>query len=253
MLIIENGSKAKQLVTSFIELRDDPFTQLWLNHSYPVFCVVTYNETKTNPICVALLHKIDFDPLHIFDNPVLLDYIYTMTEYRRNNYAYNLLRKIMKKNKLIGFCRNDASAKLFVKCGFSYHPDKHWMVRFPPIAQPKLMSDIPKTTMTKLEQMADKSEQLWAVCQKNYGCDGLPDPTNWLYNQDSMRTMWESIKESQHNNNAFMNIIMFNNSYSEYMDFMYNNYPVGFGNEMRKCYKEKQTTGISNFILHHFP
>jgi len=137
MLIIENDSKAKQLVTSFTELCDDPFTQGWLKETYPVFCVVKYNETKTNPICVALLHKIDFDPLHIFDNPVLLDYIYTMTEHRRNNYAYNLLRKIMKKNKVVGFCCNDESAKLFVKCGFSYHPNKHWMVRFPALSNTK--------------------------------------------------------------------------------------------------------------------
>ena len=115
------------------------------------------------------------------------------------------------------------------------------MVRFPPITQPKLMSDIPKTKITKLEQIADKAEQLWVVCQ-NDGCDELPDPTNWLYNQDSMRTMWENSKESQtNNNNAFMNLILNNsNSYSQYMDFMYNNYPAGFGNEIRKCYKEKK-------------
>ena len=234
MLVIENGSNAKQLVTTFIELCDDPFTQRWLKETYPVFCVIKYNETKTNSICIALLHKIDFDPLHLFDNPVLLDYIYTMTGYRRNNYAYNLLRKIIKKNKVIGFCCNDESAKLFVKCGFSYHPDKQWMVRFPPFAQPKLISNISKTKMTKLKQTADKAEELWAVCQDD-GCDGLPNPTNWLYNQDSMRTMWESSKETQ--NNIFMEL-MFNNSYSQYMDFMYNNYPPGFGNKIRKCHKE---------------
>ncbi len=100
------------------------------------------------------------------------------------------------------------------------------MVRFPSIAQDKLMSNIPKTKMTKLEQMANKAEQLWAVCQ-NDRCDGLPDPTNWLYNQDNMRRIWETSKESQNNN-----------SYSQYMEFMYNNYPLGFGNEIRKCYKE---------------
>uniref|UniRef100_A0A6C0HT70 Uncharacterized protein n=1 Tax=viral metagenome TaxID=1070528 RepID=A0A6C0HT70_9ZZZZ len=153
MLIIENGIKAKQLVTSFTELYDDSFTQRWLKETYPVFCVVKYDETKTNPICVALLHKIDFDSLHIFDNPVLLDYIYTMTEHRRNNYAYNLLRKIMKKNKIIGFCCNDESAKLFVKCGFSYHPDKQWMVRFPSLSNTKTKELLNVKSKLELQKM----------------------------------------------------------------------------------------------------
>ena len=95
MLIIENGNKAKQRVKSFVELRDDPFAKGWLQETYPVFCVIKYDETKTIPICIALLHKIDFDPKRIFANPVWLDYIYTMTEYRRSSYAYSLVRKII--------------------------------------------------------------------------------------------------------------------------------------------------------------
>jgi len=133
MLVIEKGDKAKQLVKKFIELHNDSFTQQWLEETYPVFCIIKYDNAKTHPICIALLHKIDFDSFHIFDKPVLLDYIYTMIKYRKNGFASNLIHKIINKNQIIGFCCNDESTRLFVKNGFSYHPDKQWMVRYPPL------------------------------------------------------------------------------------------------------------------------
>ena len=129
MLIFEN-SKAKQIIRNINELANNPFIELWLKETYKVFCVIKYDKTK--PICIALLHKIDFDPLYIFDKPpLLLDYIYTFPEYRRQNYACKLIIKLIQKNKIIGFCFNNESIKLFVKCGFSHNSND--MVRFPPL------------------------------------------------------------------------------------------------------------------------
>jgi hypothetical protein len=129
----EFGTEAKRFIYNLIDLKDNPFIQQWLQETYPVFCVIKYNEENTYPVCFALLHKMDFDPLNIFDKPVLLDYIYTMPKCRRNMHAYKLLIRIIKKNKVIGFCCNDESEKLFIKCGFSYHPNNQFMVRFPPL------------------------------------------------------------------------------------------------------------------------
>jgi GNAT superfamily N-acetyltransferase len=115
MLIFEKSNKAKQIIQNIQELSNNPFIQLWLKETYEVFCVIKYHNT--NPICIAVLHKIDFDPLHKFNKPpLLLDYIYTFPEYRRHNYAYKLIINLIQKNKIIGFCCNDESIKLFVKC-----------------------------------------------------------------------------------------------------------------------------------------
>ena len=131
MLIFEKSNTAKQIIQNIQELSSNPFIQLWLKETYEVFCVIKYHNTK--PTCIAVLHKIDFDPLHKFNKPpLLLDYIYTFPEYRRQNYAYKLIINLIQKNKIIGFCCNDESIKLFVKCGFSYHSDNE-MVRFPPL------------------------------------------------------------------------------------------------------------------------
>jgi hypothetical protein len=129
MLIFEKLNKAKQIIQNIQELSNNPFIQLWLKETYEVFCVIKYNNT--NPICIAVLHKIYFDPLHKFNKPPLLNYNYTFLEYRRHNYAYKLIINLIQKNKIIGFCCNDESIKLFVKCGFSYHSNE--IMRFPPL------------------------------------------------------------------------------------------------------------------------
>ena len=249
MLVIEVGVKAKQLISSFDELCDDPIANLWLKETYPVFCVVKFNKSKTTPICIALLHKIDYDSCGIFDNPVLLDYIYTANAHRGKGSASALLQALKKNNKIIGFCCNNESAKLFVKCGFSYHPDTQFMVRFPPMLSEIVIVDTDDSaasaasvsasvTRSKPDQLSDESERLWIAC-KNDGCDDLPDPTNWLCNQSRMRSMWENykIKNGNSSTNPFLANLMLNNSFSRYMDFMYTNYPAGFGNKLRNGLK----------------
>ena len=47
-----------------------------------------------------------------------LDYIYTLPEYRKKQYAYKLLLHIKKSNNITAFCSNEMSEMLFVKAGY---------------------------------------------------------------------------------------------------------------------------------------
>ena len=165
------------MVREVSELRDNAFTQLWLNETYPVFCVIKYDRTHTYPICLALLHKIDFDPLHIFDNPKLLDYIYTLKEYRHNGHASYLLRKITKNNQVIGFCCNDEGVRMFVKNGFSHDPNNE-MVRYPPL----LVSPPKKNMMEEIIDAANRQELLEESNDPRY-VPGTKNVYNLLLNE----------------------------------------------------------------------
>jgi hypothetical protein len=131
MIITKTGSDAKQFVVGISELFDDIIVKGWLSETDPTFCIIKYNNKV--PVCIALLHKIEYDVLGIFENPVVLDYIYTMIVYRKNGYAYKLLKKLTKNNQIIGFSSNDEAHNLFMKCHFGFRPidDELAMVRFP--------------------------------------------------------------------------------------------------------------------------
>lgn len=55
--IIKNGSNAKWLVRSSIDLHYDPFKKRWLQETYPVLCANIYNGTKVTPISIAFYIK----------------------------------------------------------------------------------------------------------------------------------------------------------------------------------------------------
>ena len=100
----------------------------------------------------------------------------------------------------------------------------------------------------KLYEYQEKSKELYTICHDE-GCDNLPDPTNWIFNQDKMREMWENYKarcdECDH---IMLKNMMLNNSFSKYMEFMYDTYPCGFGNEFKHCYdNEVEFDGTETF------
>lgn len=68
-------------------------------------------------------------------------------------------------------------------------------------------------------------------------CEGLPNPTVWIYNQDAMRSSWEKYKGQDNN---LLRQFMMNNTFAEYMEFMYENWPAGFGNACRLSYEMGQ-------------
>lgn len=128
MINIKEGQHAKNAINNISEISSNIFVRQWLKETNGVFCII---YSKNNILlCVALLHSLDYDPLNIHVKPILLDYIYTFNNCRRQGHAYSLLKKIIKKNTITAFCNNDSSVALFEKCGCSVIND---MARFPPI------------------------------------------------------------------------------------------------------------------------
>ena len=87
----------------------------------------------------------------------------------------------------------------------------------------------------KLEEYGKKSEELYQICVDECG-DDLDAPISWIFNQDKMRSSWENYNEKMASMPELMRNIMLNNSFSTYMSFMYDTYPVGFGKEFKYCY-----------------
>jgi hypothetical protein len=94
----------------------------------------------------------------------------------------------------------------------------------------------------ELEKKALKAEELYRKALSDIGPDSqkLLDPTLWIMNQEKMRESWYEFLNIPSNGTSFENIVlsnvMFKNSFSEYMQYMYDTYPIGFGKEVVKCY-----------------
>ena len=83
-----------------------------------------------------------------------------------------------------------------------------------------------------LELNFTKSKELYSKCldedQENVI---ILEPSEWLYNQDTMRAIWEKYK----NNTSSP---FYTGSYRKYFSFMYNSYPDGFGRIMSEKLSE---------------
>lgn len=128
MIEIKHGQIAKNFINNISEFSSNIFVNQWIQEINDVFCII--NSKNGELICIALFHKLDYDPLHTQIKPLLLDYIYTFEPYRCRGYARSMLNKIIKKNTITAFCNNDSSISLFKKCGCSVI---NGMARFPPV------------------------------------------------------------------------------------------------------------------------
>ena len=90
----------------------------WLDEPRDVKCYILSN--KNNIINIILLSKCDYDPQKQHKTPSILDYIYTFLECRRNNFAYEMLLYIKKKEEITAFCSNDESEFLFKKAEYIF-------------------------------------------------------------------------------------------------------------------------------------
>lgn len=131
-IIIEYKKDAKMLIRELFTIENklifNSIVNVWLcEESYRVICIILQKENK--PVSFALLHKMDFDPINIYNKPVLLDFIYTFDDERNKGYASKLINKIKKNNQITGFCDSDKSISLFKKNGYSIISH---IVRFPP-------------------------------------------------------------------------------------------------------------------------
>lgn len=207
MLVVKHDNEAKEFVMTVSELHNNIYAKLWLNKSSPVFCVIMYDiPTNTIPVCIALLHKIDVDPQKIFISPVLLDYIFTVREHRQKGYAYYLVQKMCKHNRIITYCRNAESIDLFVKCGFSYNKE-NCMARFPP------------------ENKIQDAMNLYNICKYD-GCENIPNPVEWVKHKQTIRVMWKELcdKPTHTHFETYMQHKLMNNSFGTYMKYMYENF-----------------------------
>ena len=77
-------------------------------------------------------------------------------------------------------------------------------------------------------ELLDKANELY-LKSKTVDCKSI-DPINWLYNQDELRNAWE----------LFESIIM-DNEFTQYMKFMYNSFPAGCDEILKKESKSNKT------------
>jgi hypothetical protein len=76
-------------------------------------------------------------------------------------------------------------------------------------------------------------------------CPSLPDPTQWILNQASMRATWEKFFHNTYKKSEPIRSMILRNPYCKYMRFMYDSYPPGFGDEIIKAYQEgRQFDGL---------
>ena len=86
----------------------------------------------------------------------------------------------------------------------------------------------------KMNNNYDLAQELFLKC-KNSGCNDILSPINWLYNQNKMLESYDVFKKSYSNNDLMVNIQK--NEFTDYMDFMSENYPVGFGDRLKEHIK----------------
>jgi len=94
-----------------------------------------------------------------------------------------------------------------------------------------------KSLESQLQEYDNTAQKLFAICAPE--CDGLPNPTQWIYNQNEMRRLWDEWNESLQKANEPLFQFTFNspsNAYKLYMDYMYITYPPGFGEKLRNAY-----------------
>ena len=74
----------------------------------------------------------------------------------------------------------------------------------------------------------DYADDLYKIC-----CNGgfqnlqLPNPVTWIYNQNKMRNYWETYISTLTHEPLFVQDLMINNNFGNYMNYMYNTYPPG--------------------------
>jgi hypothetical protein len=93
----------------------------FMNESYIKKCyVIKTNDDEIISIC--LLRKCDCDPYQNISkkqkDPYILTYIYTVKKYRKQSYAYNLLKNI--KENITAFCDCQESINLFKKANYIF-------------------------------------------------------------------------------------------------------------------------------------
>jgi hypothetical protein len=77
-------------------------------------------------------------------------------------------------------------------------------------------------------ELLDEANELY-LKSKTFDCKSI-DPINWLYNQDKLRNAWELFEST-----------IIDNEFTQYMRFMFDSFPVGYGEILKKELKSNKT------------
>ena len=105
------------------------------------------------------------------------------------------------------------------------------------------MSSLDKTRI-KMNIIANIAEELFNDAKLYH--DQIPNPTNWLYNEEKMRNLTRLYN---------INLVMLNqfsiqsDPILKYNKFMCENYPIGFGSKLKQlCIEKKQFNGAKLYL-----
>ena len=128
MVDVHHNEKAKNVIRKVLE--ENPQLQntfwekhviQWINESRPVKSYTLQDKDTGKVVSFILLSKMDYDPFKEQSRPFMLHFVYTVKEFRRQNFAYKLLLYIKDREETTAFCSCSESEELFKKGGFGYY------------------------------------------------------------------------------------------------------------------------------------
>ena len=74
-----------------------------------------------------------------------------------------------------------------------------------------------------IEAKFKKARYLYNEAKKETLDNNLPDPEKWIHNKDELKNGWKEYVDKA-NSNIIFKMTMLNNSFSHYMQYMYDNF-----------------------------
>lgn len=116
--IFDDRNEAKNIIKKF-QRKHYESANIIINGWYKdkgISCYVL-NEQDGKATSIALLSTCNFDPLNVYKNPKILNYIYTAEKYRRRGFAQKLVKKLQEDGvEFSAFCDGEKSVELLRKC-----------------------------------------------------------------------------------------------------------------------------------------
>lgn len=129
MFSVHDNEQAKKVIIKVV--KDNPELQeaildfmhvnQWLNETRPVKCYTVQDEVTGRVVSFILLSKMYYDPFEEQSRPFMLHFVYTVSEFRRQLFAYKLLLYVKDHEETTAFCSRRESEELFKKGGFGYY------------------------------------------------------------------------------------------------------------------------------------
>ena len=129
MFAVHHNEKAKNVIRKVLKensqlqetILDFMHVSQWINESRPVKCYTIQDKVTGKVVSFILLSKMYYDPFKEQSRPFMLHFVYTVNEFRRQNFAYKLLIHIKDHEETTAFCSRSESEELFKKGGFGYY------------------------------------------------------------------------------------------------------------------------------------